>query len=115
MTGLPVTILADRKGQLAGGVAEGGRTDALTDADHGNRFVRHLNADGDLVRNRGDSHRNRAQRQRDIIRQRGNAREFHAARDGQLKPGDRRPAHNADNFRVDVKGLQGVHQRAEFS
>ena len=71
-------------GQAAFRIRERRRTDTLADKDGIDRLVRHLDADRDLIRDRRDTHVRRTERQRNVVRQGGDARDFDAARDGQL-------------------------------
>ena len=57
-----------------------------------------------------DTHVRRAERQRNVVRQGGDARDFDAARDGQLEPGDGRSAHDADDLRLDVERVERIEQ-----
>ena len=103
-------ILANRKGHARLGLVKGLGAQDLADMDDGDRLVWHLNADGDLVRDGRDADRHRAERQRNVVRQGGDAAELDAALDGQLKPRDRRAAHDADDLGLDAEGLQRVDQ-----
>ena len=103
-------VLAHGKGQAAARIRERRGGDALADVDRVDRLVRHLDADCDLVRNGRDAHVRRSERQRDIIRQGGDARKLDAARDGQFEPRHRRAAHDADDLRVDIERLERIEQ-----
>ena len=103
-------VLANGKGQAAFRIRERRRTDTLADKDGIDRLVRHLDADRDLIRDRRDTHVRRAERQRNVVRQGGDARDFDAARDGQLEPGDGRAAHDADDLRLDVERVERIEQ-----
>ena len=103
-------VLADGKGQAAFRIRERRRADTLADKDGIDRLVRHLDADRDLIRDRRDTHVRRTERQRNIVRQGGDARDFNAARDGQLEPGDGRAAHDADDLRLDVERVERIEQ-----
>ena len=103
-------VLADGKGQAAFRVGKRRRADTLADKDGIDGFVRHLDADRDLIRNGRDTHVCRAERQCNVVRQCGDARDFDAARDGQLKAGDRRSADNADDLCLDVERVERIEQ-----
>ena len=103
-------VLANGKGQAAFRIRERRRADTLADKDGIDRLVRHLDADRDLIRDRRDTHVRRAERQRNIVRQGGDARNLDAARDGQLEPGDGRAAHDADDLRLDVERVERIEQ-----
>ena len=109
MTGLPVMSLPTAKDRRFR-IRERRRADTLADKDGIDRLVRHLDADRDLIRDRRDTHIRRAERQRNVVRQGGDARDFDAARDGQLEPGDRRAADNADDLRLDVERIERIEQ-----
>ena len=103
-------VLANSKGQAAFRIRERRRADTLADKDGIDRLVRHLDADRNLIRDRRDTHVRRAERQRNVIRQCGDARDFDAARDGQLKAGDRRSADDADDLCLDVERVERIEQ-----
>ena len=103
-------VLAYGEGQAALCVREGVRADAFADKDRVDRLVRHLDADGGFIRDRRDAHVRRAERERNIIGKRRNARDLDAARNSQLKTGDGRAAHDADDLRVDIEGLERIEQ-----
>ena len=103
-------VLADSKGQAAFRVGKRRRADTLADKDRIDGFVRHLDADRDLIRNGRDTHVCRAERQCNVVRQCGDARDFDAARDGQLKAGDGRAAHDADDLCLDVERVERIEQ-----
>ena len=103
-------VLAHGKGQAAACTRKRGRRDALADVDRIDRFIRHLNADRDLIRDGRNAHADCAEGQRNIVRQGGDARQLDAARNGQFEPRDRRTAHDADDLCVNVKRLERVDQ-----
>ena len=103
-------VLADGEGQAALRVGKGRRADTLADKDRVDRLVRHLDADRGFVRDGRDAHVRRAERECNIVRKCGNARNLDAARNGQLEAGDGRAAHDADDLRIDVERLKRIEQ-----
>ena len=104
-------VLADGKGELGLGRLETLRLQDRAQIDRADDLVRHLDADGgDLLGDRRDAHVDHAERQRQIAREIGHARELDALLELEIVTRDRGAADHADDGGVDAEAADRVLQ-----